>query len=340
MAAARMMAREGKGRMSSSSTARSEIADAPSLEPATQQFVDAIVDGPVIAELSPEDARQFLANIQAGGIGRPTACLEDRVVPVGPTGSVRLRIVRPQGVRETLPALVYVHGGGWIFGDRDTYDRLIREIAVGAHVALFFVEYDRSPEARYPVAIEQVYAVTKYLVEEAGHLGIDPTRLAIVGDGAGGNMAAAVTLLAKQRRGPKIDVQVLLYPAVASSFDTASYTLFADGPWLTRRAMESFWNAYLPDVAMRERITATPVNAAIGQLAGLPDALVIVAENDVLRDEGESYARSLARAGVRVTCTRYNDTIHDFAMLNALADTPATRGAIAQTTAFLRSILE
>jgi len=326
--------------MSSLNKAQSEIADASLLEPATQQFVDAIADGPIMPELSPEHARKFLADAQAGNVGKPAAYLQDRVLPVGPTGSVRLRIVRPEGVSEALPAVVYVHGGGWIFGDVDTHDRMIREIAVGARVALFFVDYERSPEARYPLAIEQVYAVIKYLAEHGEHLAADPARLAIVGDGVGGNMAAAVTLLAKQRRGPKIDVQVLFYPSVASTFDTGSYALFANGPWLTKRAMESFWNAYLPDVAMRVQITAAPLNASIDQLVGLPDALVIVAENDVLRDEGERYARRLARAGVRVTSTRYNDTIHDFVMLNALADTPATRGAIAQTNAFLRSILE
>jgi acetyl esterase len=317
-----------------------DIANAPLLEPATQQFVDAIADGPVLSELLPADARKFLSDTQSAGIGKPSARLEDRVIAVGPTGSVRLRVVRPEGATEALPAVVYVHGGGWIFGDKDTHDRVIREIAVGAHVALFFVDYDRSPEAQYPIAIEQVYAATKYMVEHGGQLGIDPTRLAIVGDGAGGNIAAAVTFLAKERRGPKIDVQVLFYPAVASAVDTGSYSLFANGPWLTKRAMESFWNAYLPDVSMREQITAAPLNASIDQLTGLPDALVIVAENDVLRDEGECYARRLAQAGVRVTSTRYNDTIHDFVMLNALADTPATRGAVAQANAFLRSILE
>jgi len=326
--------------MLSQKKARSEFADAPFLEPATQQFVDAIADGPILPDLSPQDARKFLADTQSGSIGKPAACLEDKVIPVGPTGSVRLRIVRPEDASEALPALIYVHGGGWIFGDRDTHDRLVREIAVGAHVALFFVEYDRSPEARYPVAIEQVYAVTKYLVEHGEDFGIDPARLAIVGDCMGGNIAAAVTLLAKERRGPKIDAQVLFYPAVAPVFDTGSYNLFADGPWLTRRAMQSFWDAYVPDHAMREHITAAPLNASTDQLAGLPDTLIIVAENDVLRDEGERYARRLARAGVRVTSTRYNDTIHDFVMLNALADTPATRSAIAQTNAFLRSILE
>jgi acetyl esterase len=324
----------------SSMKVSSALADAPLLEPATQQFVDVIAAGPAMVELSPNDARKLLADAQSGNIGKPAAHLEDRVIPVGPSGSVSVLIVRPEGANEALPAVVYVHGGGWIFGDRNTHDRVIREIAVGAHVALFFVEYDRSPEAQYPIAIEQIYAVTKYLVEHGEELGIDPTRLAIVGDCMGGNMAAAVALLAKQRRGPKVDAQVLFYPAVASVFDTGSYTLFANGPWLTKRAMETFWNAYLPDIAMRRQITAAPLNASIDELTGLPDTLIIVAENDVLRDEGERYARKLARAGVRVTSTRYNDTIHDFVMLNALADTPATRSAIAQTNAFLRSILE
>ena len=320
--------------------APTNIPNEPLLEPLTQQFVEAMSDGPMMHELSPKDARRTLTDTQSGIIGKPAVHLEDLVVPTGPTGLVPVRIVRPERASETLPALIYVHGGGWIFGDKETHDRLIREIAVGAHVALFFVDYDRSPEAKYPVAIEQVYAVTKYLVEHAGHFGIDPTRLAIVGDGVGGNMAAAVTLMAKERRGPKIDVQVLFYPAVGLMFDTESYALFANGPWLTKQAMQSFWNAYLPDVAARKQITAAPLNASIDQLAGLPDALIIVAENDVLRDEGEYYARKLVCAGVRVTSTRYNGTIHDFVMLNALADTPAARGAIAQTNALLRSILE
>ena len=320
--------------------APTSITDAPLLEALTQQFVDSIADGQIPRELSPEDARRFLRDIQSGVIGKPAARIEDMVVPTDRTGSVPIRVVRPEGASEPLPVLVYVHGGGWIFGDKETHDRLIREIAVGAHVAVFFVEYDRSPETKFPVAIEQVYAVSKYLVERGGHFGFDPTHLAVAGDGVGGTIAAAVTLLAKERRGPKIDAQVLFYPAVASVFDTGSYALFANGPWLTRQAMESFWNAYLPDVAMREQITAAPLNASIDKLTGLPDTLLIVAESDVLRDEGERYARNLARAGVRVTSTRYNDTIHDFVMLNALADTPATRSAIAQTNAFLRSILE
>jgi acetyl esterase len=236
--------------------------------------------------------------------------------------------------------VLYLPGGGWILGDKNTHDRLIRQIAVGARAALFFVEYDRAPEAKYPIAVEQIYAVTKYVVTHGANLGVDSTRIAIMGDGAGANMAAAVTLMARERRGPKIDLQVLFYPVVDASFNTRSNMSFAEGPWLTRRAMEGFWNAYLPDISARKQITATPLNASIDQLTGLPDAFVIVAENDVLRDEGESYARNLSRAGVRVTSTRYNGTIHDFVMLNALADTPAACSAIAQAIAALQSVLE
>jgi acetyl esterase/lipase len=234
---------------------------------------------------------------------------------------------------------MYFHGGGWILGDRDTHDRLVREIAVGAQAAVVFVDYSRAPEARYPVAIEQAYAATRYVADNAADLLIDPLRLAVAGDSVGGNMAAAVTLMARQRRDPKIAFQVLFYPVTGSGFDTHSYNQFADGPWLTKRAMEWFWDAYLPDPAARKQPTATPLNASPDQLVGLPEALVIVDENDVLRDEGEAYACKLSNAGVRVTSVRYNGTIHDFVMLNALADTPATRGAIAQAVGALRGAL-
>ncbi|HLZ03976.1 MAG TPA: alpha/beta hydrolase [Bradyrhizobium sp.] len=319
-----------------------DAADAPFLEPVTQQFVDAVAlaGGPPIYTLSPADARKLLTDIQATEVGKPAVRLEDTAFPVGPTGSVRIRVIQPEGATEALPVVMYVHGGGWILGDTGTHDRLVREIAVGARAALFFVDYDRAPEARYPVAIEQIYAATRFVVEHGARLGVDPTRLAIVGDSVGGNMAAAVTLMAKERRGPKIDLQVLFYPVTGCDFDTASYATFTNGPWLTKPAMEWFWDAYLPDEAARKQITATPLSAAVDQLTGLPDAVVIVAENDVLRDEGECYARKLSQAGVRVTCTRYNGTIHDFVMLNALADTPAVRGAIAQAIAALKSVLE
>jgi len=311
----------------------------PTLELHTQQFIDGLAGAPPIYSLSPGEARSVLLQAQSIPVGKPSAKIEDIVFPVGPTGSVPVRIVRPAGVAGSLPVVVYVHGGGWILGDRNTHDRVVREIAVGAGAAVVLVDYDRSPEARYPVAIEQAYATTRYLVDESARLRIDPSRLAVVGDSVGGNMAAALTLMARERRGPKIAFQVLFYPVTDADFDTASYTRFADGPWLTKRAMQWFWDAYLPDPAARKQPTATPLNASLHELAGLPEALVIVDENDVLRDEGEAYARRLSDAGVRVTSIRYNGTIHDFVMLNALADTPATRGAIAQAVGALKTAL-
>jgi acetyl esterase len=243
------------------------------------------------------------------------------------------------GVAGVVPAVLYPHGGGWVLGDRNTHDRLVREIAAGAKAAVVFVDYDRSPEAHYPVAIEQAYASLLHLVEHAKQLNVDPARIAIAGDSVGGNMAAAVALLAKERKGPKLALQVLMYPVTDANFETGSYVAFADGPWLTRKAMQWFWDAYLPDVAKRKEPTASPLQATVAQLAGLPEALVIVDENDVLRDEGEAYARKLTQAGVRVTSVRYNGTIHDFAMLNALAKTPAVRAAVRQVNDALAAAL-
>jgi len=311
----------------------------PALEPVTQQFVDSLAGAPPIYTLSPADARSVLERAQSAPVGKPSAQIEDITFPVGPTGSVPVRIVRPTGTAQVLPVVLYFHGGGWILGDRDTHDRLVREIAVGVAAAVVFVDYARAPEARYPVAIEQAYAATRYVVDQSAGLRIDPLRLAVAGDSVGGNIAAAVTLMAKQRRGPKIAFQVLFYPVTDAGFDTSSYTRFADGPWLTKRAMQWFWDAYLPDPAARKQPTATPLNASLDQLTGLPEALVVVAENDVLRDEGEAYARMLSNAGVRVTSIRYHGTIHDFVMLNALADTPAARGAISQAVYALKTTL-
>ena len=270
------------------------------LEPHTQQFVYRLAGASPIYSLSPDEARSVLVRAQSIPVGKPSAKIEDTAFPVGPTGSMPVRIVRPAGTVDILPAVIYIHGGGWILGDRKTHDRLVREIAVGAGAAVVFVDYDRSPEARYPIAIEQAYAATCYVVDHSADLRIDPLRLAVAGDSVGGNMAAALTLMARQRRGPKITLQVLFYPVTDVDFDTASYTRFADGPWLTRRAMQWFWDAYLPDLTARKQPTATPLNASLEELAGLPEALVVVDENDVLRDEGEAYARRLSDAGVRV----------------------------------------
>ena len=311
----------------------------PALEPITQQFVDSLATSSPIHTLTPGEARAVLTRAQSIRVGKPSATIDDTTFPVGPTGSVRIRIIRPLNGNHALPAVMHFHGGGWMLGDAETHDRLAHEIAAGIPAAVVFVDYDRAPEAQYPIAIEQAYAAFKYVADNGGRLNLDAARLAVMGDGAGGNMAAAVTLMAKERRGPRIELQVLFYPVMDANFETASYKQFADGLWLTRAAMQWYWDAYLPDPAQRGEITAAPLNASIDQLRDLPEALVIVGENDVLRDEGEAYARKLSDAGVRVTSVRYNGTIHDFVLLNALADTPAVRGAIGQAVGALKSAL-
>ena len=298
--------------------------------------------GPPIYKLTPADARNLLLGAQTSAhVIKEPADIEDRTISGGPSGTISLRIVRPYGSgSRTLPAILYIHGGGWVLGDKDTHDRLVRELANGVQATLVFVDYPRSPEAKYPVAIEQAYSTLVWMAEYSDQLNIDPTRIAIVGDSVGGNMAAAVTLLAKERQGPKLAYQVLFYPVTDASMDTASYSQFGEGGyWLTKAAMQWFWDAYVP-ADQRQAPTVSPLQASIAQLRGLPPALIIVDENDVLRDEGEAYARKLQQAEVPVTAVRALGTIHDFVMLNALAETPATRGAIAQASALLREAFE
>ncbi len=310
----------------------------PIVEPATQAFLDALAakGGKPIYQLSISDAREVLEALQSEPVDKLPAQVDERTIAGGPDGKVSVRIIRPAKAAGKLPVVMYFHGGGWILGSKNTHDRLVHEIANGTNCAVVFVNYTPSPEAKYPVALEEAYAATKYLAENAGEFNFDGSRLAIAGDSVGGNMAAAVAILAKQRQGPRIIAQLLFYPVTDANFDTDSYRRFADGPWLTKKAMEWFWNAYAPDVAVRKEITASPLQATVAELKGLPPALVITDENDPLRDEGEAYARKLIQAGVRVTATRCLGTIHDFMMLNAIAGSPATRVAIAQANDFLR----
>jgi acetyl esterase len=313
----------------------------PVLYSTVQKFLDdlAAQGGPPLYELSPQEAREVLRSAQAIPVAKMPADIEDRVLPVGPQGEVSIRIVRPKDVKETLPAIMYFHGGGWVLGDKDTHDRLIREIANGARAAVVFVNYTPSPEAQYPVPIEEAYAATQWVAEHGKEINVDSSRLALAGDSVGGNMVAAVTLLAKERGGPAFRVQVLFYPVTDAGFDTPSYDEFAEGHWLTREAMKWFWDQYAPDSAGRSEPTAAPLQASVDQLQGLPPALVIVDECDVLRDEGEAYARKLIEAGVSVAALRCLGITHDFVMLNALANTPATRAAIAQANDILRQAL-
>lgn len=308
------------------------------LEPAAQEFADATATPPFLYELGPEGARKVLDDLQAAPVPKPDVDEKWITVPAG-TGEVRVRVVRPAGAAGTLPAVLYVHGGGWVLGNAATHDRLVRELAVGAHAAVVFVEYDRSPEARYPVALEQAYATARWITGEGAAEGLDASRLAVAGDSVGGNMTAALTLLAKLRGDVRFVHQSLYYPVTDAAQDTASYREFADGPYLTAAAMAWFWDSYTTDPAQRAESTASPLRAGVEDLRGLPPAFVIVDENDVLRDEGEAYARKLIAAGVPTTGVRYNGAVHDFMMLDPLRDTRAARAATAQAAAVLRAAL-
>jgi acetyl esterase len=316
-------------------------ADGARLDPPTQKFVDALAaaGGPPIYTLTPADARKVLDDAQSIPVEKLPADITERTIPGGPTGDVSVRIVRPQGVSGTLPAIIYIHGGGWILGNADTHDRLVREIANGANAAVIFVNYTRSPEAKFPVAIEQSYTAAKYVADHSSEFNVDESRMAIAGDSVGGDMVAAVTLMAKERGGPKFLYQALFYPVTDANFDTASYNTFAEGPWLTKKAMQWYWDAYAPNPDDRAKPTASPLRATLDQLRGLPPALVIVDENDVLRDEGEAYAHKLMDAGIEVTALRALGTMHDFMMLNGLAGTPEVRQAVALACQKLGSVL-
>ncbi|WP_042418110.1 alpha/beta hydrolase [Streptacidiphilus anmyonensis] len=311
----------------------------PVLEPEAQAFADATANPPYLFDLGPTEGRKTVDEVQSGETAKPAVDEEWTTVPDGPTGPVKIRIVKPAGTTGTLPVILYIHGAGWVFGNAHTHDRLVRELAVGANAAVVFPEYDLSPEARYPVAIEQKYTVARWITTHGATKGLDTTRIAVAGDSVGGNMTAALTLMAKERGNLPLAAQVLFYPVTDASFDTPSYHQFAEGYFLRRDAMQWFWNQYTTDENQRAQITASPLRATLDQLKDLPPALVITGEADVLRDEGEAYADKLRQAGVPVTAVRYQGIIHDFVMLNALRPTHAAQAAITQAVGFLRDAL-
>lgn len=306
------------------------------LEKAAQEFADATANPPYLFDLGPEKGREAVDEVQSDPIDKLPVDIEDIMISGGPSGQVSVRIMRPQNAPAHLPVIVYIHGAGWVFGNEHTHDRLIRELAVGAQAAIVFPNYTLSPEAKYPTAIEEIYAVVKWASENGRENGMIPESLTIAGDSVGGNMTAAVTLMAKARGDLNIRQQLLFYPVTDASFDTESYHQFAEGYFLRKDAMMWFWDQYTTNSNERAEITASPLRATTEQLQGLPPALIITAEADVLRDEGEAYANKLREAGVPVTAVRFQGIIHDFVMLNALAKTEAARGAIDLATTWLR----
>ena len=299
-----------------------------SLEPAAIAVCENAAVPPLIFQLPPEQGRQRLKAAQDTPVYKYPASITPLTVNAGTWGSFNVYCVLPDSSTETLNIILYIHGAGWVFGNLHTHDKLVRELAARTNSVVVFPEYSLSPEAKYPTAVEQCYALLCELPGMAAKMGWNINTLTVAGDSVGGNMATVMTILSKERNGPKIHKQLLYYPVTNAYFNTQSYIQFATNYYLYRKGMMWFWDQYTTSEKERAQITASPLRAAIERLRGLPDAMVLCGEADVLRDEGEMYAAKLREAGVDVTAARFQAIIHDFVMLNALDQTNACRAAM------------
>lgn len=280
------------------------------LDPKARHILDlvAAAGNPPLHQRTPEQARATLVTQPLAGEPEPVASVEDRTVPAG-DAALPVRIYRPDATGP-LPALVYYHGGGWVVGNLDAVDVPCRRLANRAGCVVVSVDYRLAPEHKFPTAVEDAYAAARWVTANAGALGVDPARVAVGGDSAGANLAAVVALMSRDRGHFRLCHQTLLYPITNHAFDTASYRDNGEGYYLTRDGMAWFWNHYLGDAQDGRHPYASPLLAP--DHTGLPPALVITAEFDPLRDEGEAYGRQLAAAGVPVEVTRYDGMIHGF----------------------------
>ncbi len=280
-------------------------------------------------ELSPKEAREFLINLQSEySVKNIETTVEDTIIQIPEGKEIKIRIVRPKNNEEKLPVILYLHGGGWILGGIETHDNLIKKLSLYSNSVVIFVEYSLSPEAIYPTAINEAFEILKYIYKNEDIFNIDRNKIVLAGDSAGGNMATVLAAKTAKEQGPEICFQALFYPVTDAKMNTQSYKDFENGPWLSKKAMEWFWDAYTPDKNIRNKPEISPINAEEKDLKILPPTLIITAENDILRDEGENYAKKLDNAGVKVFNIRINGTIHDFMMLNALENSQETQGAI------------
>lgn len=307
------------------------------LEPAARAVCKENSVCPLIFQLPPERGRAALEKAQEGPVCAYPACISTTMLDTGRWGEIPVHLIRPEQLQPGAGVIFYIHGAGWVFGSLHTHEKLVRELAARTGCLVVFPEYSRSPEARYPTAVEQCYCALEALprLVECLEVWLDLSTLTVAGDSVGGNTAIAMTLLAKTRGGPKIHKQLLYYPVTDARFDTGSYREYANGFYLYRAGMIWFWNQYAPSRADRAQITASPLRAGLSQLCGLPPAMIINAEADVLRDEGEAYADKLRQAGVDVTHLRIRGMIHDFVMLNALDQTQGCRAAMDASTEWL-----
>ncbi|KAJ8662380.1 hypothetical protein O0I10_002074 [Lichtheimia ornata] len=306
------------------------------LEPQCRQVA---LDAPSsdLSTLTPDEILKKKAVDSRNNTGRDVLEEEKQIPsPHGDGQTIRLVITRPvNSENEMLPVIIYLHGGGWVFGNAQTHKRVRTELTARAHAAVVFVEYTLSPKARYPTALEECFAALKWTIDHGSTMMIDASKLAVVGDSAGGNLTATVSLLAKRRGlGNAIKYCVLYYPTVDADFDRPSYQQFREHYDLTANEMKFFWNHYLPDASKRQDPLASPIHASLEELSGLPPTMVISAEADVLRDEAEDYARRLMAAHVPVVAMRYQGTIHGFATFDTM--TPSGKALLNHTVAQLK----
>ena len=312
------------------------------LENSVADFVNNLNNNPgkPIYELSPQQARNVLLSVQTPSQQNSLLQTMELNIPLSNNRSIRTQIIYPSKNSDNLPVIFYIHGGGWVMGNEVTHQHLVYNLATMTPAIIIFPIYTPSPEAQYPQTTQDLFSTLQFLPQIAEEYNLNLDNLCVAGDSVGGNMATVMALMAKQNNNyPKIKFQLLLYPVTASNFNTASYQEYADGPWLTKKAMEWFWHQYAPNQQSRQEIYASPLQAKIEDLQGLPPTLIITDENDVLRDEGEEYARKLDKAGVEVYNVRINGTIHDFMMLNALAESRPTQIAMNIATSYLQKFL-
>ncbi|QBR03723.1 alpha/beta hydrolase [Paraburkholderia pallida] len=315
-------------------------AEGPTVSPdvATAAFLaeTAKEGGAPHGEFSAKQVRDAFSRLQANaGVDKSGSDVITRTIDQNGV-SVSISIVRPKGEAGVLPAFLFLHGGGWVAGDFPSHERMVLELVRQSGAAAIFVNYSRAPEAPYPKALDEVYAASVWAAAHGKEVGVDGSRLAVVGNSAGGNLAAALCLLAKSHNAPKLRFEGLMWPVLATDFHDGSYQRYAHGYSPGPKLMEWFWNQYVPNVKERENIYAAPLRATVDQLRGLPPTLIQLAQLDVVHDEGASYGRKLDAAGVAVTTTSYSGTIHNFSVLNALAHDAPSEAAIRQLATELR----
>jgi len=319
-----------------------DVATDPRLSRGVKAFLKVLNSsgGPPLESLPPLEAREVLVNAQAS-VPVDLSGIEESEKTITADGyTIKLNVVRPEGVKGKLPVFIFIHGGGWVLGDYPTHKRMVRDLVVLTGFAGVFVNYTRTPDAKYPQAINEIYAATKWVADHGDEIAVDGKNLAVVGNSVGGNMTAVTALKAKEKGGPNIKLHIMMWPVTDANFERESFKQFGENRFLTTPLMKWMWDLYTTDPNQRKQIYASPLQASVEQLKGLPPALIQVAESDILRDEGEEYGRKLDEAGVTVTTVRYEGMIHDFGLLNAIATEPATRSLFEHAAAELKKYLQ